>query len=74
MRNYLVRGSDCNGDSLDWVVTAESLPQAIELWRAYLKTERELDPEDIEMSPFQHPLPAISDRPMVHDWLFAEDD
>ena len=60
MKNYLVRGSDPDGESLDWIVTAETLPQAIELWRAYLTTARELKPEDIEMSPF--PTSAAGDQ------------
>jgi hypothetical protein len=72
LHNYLVHGlsDDADNPNLDWIITAHTPEEAIQMWRAYLiehdwmgaDEAAETEPETVSL------LPAVASFPRVHEW------
>jgi hypothetical protein len=69
MQVYLIHAHDDEGENLDWFVSAETVEQAVALWREHLANDW-MDPED---AAGKEPetiavAPQPAEQPTVHAW------
>jgi hypothetical protein len=78
MRQYLVCANTHDGESLDYLATAESYKGALAVWLQYIAHHGlDVPPEQLANEIAQpirvFPVPPVADGPMLHEWHEFED-
>jgi hypothetical protein len=70
LRQYLVCANTHDGDSLDYLATAESHEGALAVWLQYVALDVSPDElaDEIAQPIRVYLMPPVADSPMAHEW------